>query len=146
MEINNTITPQDSPQSLRGSMKLANASLNQDLFTASEGPDRGFLQSMKDKIKNMFSHKDDPKPAKEPGGWFSKPDGSGSEWRPQSNPPDPKNAYGHWVIDTACGAADWYWVKNSEPAEGPTYGPGYIPPTAGTPAEAPKPDDAQKQG
>jgi hypothetical protein len=140
MDIKN-IGPQDSSQGLRGAMKLANdLTAPGDTFSATEISDRGFIASMKEKIKHMFSHDSgEAKPAKEPGGWYSKPDGSGPEWRPQSDPPPPKNPYGHWVIDSACGAADWYWVKSNEPAEGPTYGPGYVPPAGSAPVDAPKP-------
>jgi hypothetical protein len=114
--------------SLRGGMKVANDAAPVDTFSPSGKTEKSFLGKIGDTIKGIFSHSDESeaKPQKEPGGWTTGPDGQ-SVWYTQSNPPPPKNAYGHWSLDTACGAANWYWCKNSEPAEGPSYGPAYKP-------------------
>ncbi|MDQ7822222.1 MAG: hypothetical protein RDV48_05445 [Candidatus Eremiobacteraeota bacterium] len=140
--IKNIIT-QAGAQSLRGGMKVANDAAPVDTFSPSGSSDKSFLEKMKDKLKGIFSHDDDSQaqPQKEPGGWYCAPGGQ-PEWHPQSNPPPPQNAYGHWAIDTACGAADWYWQKNFEPAEGPTYGPAYRLPGSDA---APAPPPAQEQ-
>gem|GEM_PF-3525470 len=129
------ITSQAASSGFRGGMKVTNDPVPVDTFSSSGSSDKGFLGKIGDKIKNIFSHGGDSqgKPKNEPGGWFSGPDGK-SEWYTQSNPPPPNNAYGHWILDTACGGASWYWSKNTEPAESPTYGPAYKPPGASSAA------------
>ena len=114
------IKPANSAQGaydLKGSMKVVNAPVQGDSFIKSDESQGGFFHKIGEIIKNIFTPKETP--PKEAGGWYRKSDGSGSEWRPQSNPPPPRDAHGHWVIDTACGAADWYWVQDTQPADGP---------------------------
>jgi hypothetical protein len=131
VEIRN-IGPADTQSNLRGGMKVTNAPAAGDTFTQSDQTEGGFLHRIGDKIKRLFSREEEP--PKERGGWFRKPDGSGSEWRTESNPPPPRDSHGRWIIDTACGAADWYWVRDTGPADAPVYGPGYKP---SAPAEKP---------
>lgn len=114
------IKPANSAQSaydLKGNMKVVNAQVQGDTFTKTDESSGGFFHKIGDIIKNIFTPKE--KPPKEEGAWYHKPDGSGSEWHTASNPPPPKDPHGHWYIDTACGACDWYWVKDTEPAQGP---------------------------
>jgi len=120
VEIRN-VTPADGGSyNLKGAMKVTNAPAEGDSFTQSEKAEEGFLHKVGEKIKGLFSGSREDKPAKEPGGWYRKPDGT-TEWISQSTPPAPKDNHGHWVLDTACGAADWYWVKDNRPADGPEH-------------------------
>lgn len=122
----NRIGSADNTNTLKGSIKVTNDNAaGGDKYTPSEMHEGGFFHNLGDKIKNIFHHED--KPPKEPGAYYPKPDGSGYDWYTESNPPPPKDNHGHWVIDTACGACDWYWAKESAPAQGPEYGPGYKP-------------------
>jgi len=114
---------------LRGGMKVANDLAEPaDHVSLSVSQEMGFLGGLGSKLKDIFFGKgsSSSEPPKEPGGWYCGPDGQ-SQWYPKSSPPPPKNAYGQWHLDTACGGASWYWANNPSPAEGPVYGPAFKP-------------------
>ncbi|MBI2263628.1 MAG: hypothetical protein HYU64_00420 [Armatimonadetes bacterium] len=109
--------PAEGLRPIKGDMKVVNDVTEKDTFTKSDKSVSGFFHNLGEKIKHLFSGGEEA--PKESGGWGPKPDGTGYQWYPESSPPAPLSSEGHWILDTACGAADWFWQKDAKPAPKP---------------------------